>query len=386
MRVAFFDYVGNPARPGTTGLSDEVWDVARRLARLGEDVHVVAPYTTDDVPDRTVRVHRFPIPQPGYRNLLGHLLIILAGCRRLRELGPWDVIHTPEYTSSAVITALLPGTPLVFTEPGNIFERVARGNPYDPITTLAYKLAARRTAATCAQMIATSAEMAHWWRRTGVAQERISRVPLGIDTTLFQRVPGARARLGWTDEEPAVLYAARLSRENGVDVALRAMARLRERGVPAQFHVLGSGPERARLAALAASLGMADKTVWHGWVDLGTLPLYYSAADVFVFSGHSGGTPRVLLQAMSCGAPVIASAIGGIVDHVEHGRTGLLFPAGDYERLATALEQLSQPGVLRRLGEAGRAYTRQVVDWDLLVARIREDVYPRAIAHKRAER
>ena len=382
MRIAFVDYVCDPARPGATGLSDLVWDMASRLAHLGDDVHVIAPYSVDAFPSDLVQVHRFPLPPIGYRNIVGHALIVGAAYRKLLSLAKMDVVHVPEYLSAALLGTLLRDTPVVFTEPGNIYERVARGNPYDPVTTLAYKLAARRAAATCARLVATSEEMAKWWTWTGVSPDRIYRLPLGIDARVFQRVPDAKARLQPGSNSPIIVYAARLSRENGVEVALQAIARVQEQFGPVRLHVLGDGPERYPLRELSHSLGIDRNVTWHGWVDFSALPIYYSAADAFVFAGRSGGTPRVLIQAMACGAPVVASAIGGIVDHVEHGQNGLLFASGSSEQLSFELARLlSEPSLASRLGDAAECYARASLDWDVLVRAMRRDVYEKVSDH-----
>ncbi|HLQ35641.1 MAG TPA: glycosyltransferase family 4 protein [Chloroflexota bacterium] len=380
MRIAFVDYVCHPDKPGTTGLSDVVWDMAGRLARLGDSVHVVAPYTVANMPDPAVHVHRFRLPPIGYRNIAGHVLIVLAAYRRLRSIGPVDVVHVPEYVSAPILAKLLRHTPVVFTEPGNIYERVAHGNPYDPITTAAFKLAARRAAASCARLVATSDEMARWWQWTGFSSERVVRIPLGIDTRLFRHLGHAKALLNFEPRNHHLVYAARLSRENGADIALNALALLRRSGRRAKLHVLGHGPERSSLTQLSRCLGISDDVIWHGWVDLGLLPAYYSAADVFLFSGRSGGTPRVLLQAMACRAPVAASEIGGIVDHVEHEHTGLLFASGRCDQLAATLERLLSDRELRlRLARNGEEYARRHVDWDVLVPRLRSEVYAPAV-------
>ncbi len=383
MRIAFVDYVCDPARPGSTGLSDLVWDMAGRLADLGDDVHVIGPYSVATFPSDRVQVHRFRLPPIGYRNVVGHGLIVYAAYRQLRSLGTVDVVHVPEYVSASLLGSMLCNTPVIFTEPGNIFERVARGNPYDPMTTLAYKLAARRAARTCARLVATSQEMAKWWTWTGVSPERIYQLPLGIDTRAFRRVTNAKRLLRLPADPPVVVYAARLSRENGVDVALRAIALARRQLGPLQLHILGEGPERQTLELLSRSLGIDRDVTWHGWVDFQALPTYYSAADAFVFAGRSGGTPRVLIQAMACGAPVIASAIGGIVDHVEHGKDGLLFDSGSSEQLSSALVRLlSEPALASRLGEAAERYARESLDWDALVRRLRTEVYAKVVAER----
>lgn len=371
MRVAFVDYVCDPAKPGLTGLSDLVWDMASHLARLGVETHVIGPYPTEAVvPDPAVLVHRFRLPPIGYRNIVGHLLIILRAYETLQRLGPMDIVHTPEYVSSAVI-ASLSRTPVVFTEPGNIYDRLRYGNPYDRVTTQVYKVAARITARRCAHCIATSDWMKGWWQWTGVTPDRISYIPLGVDTHTFQPQPDAKTALGWTRHQQHLVYAARLSRENGADITLRAAAQLLNDWPGMQLHMLGDGVEREALRELAANLGLDSRVIWHGWVNMATLPAYYSAADVFLFSGFSGGTPRVLLQAMACGAPAVAPAIGGIVDHVRSGQTGLLFTAGDALEMAAQINMvLGDSSLARQLGQAGQSYVQQQLGWEVLCRRI----------------
>lgn len=377
MRIVFIDYVCNPARPGTSGLSDLVWDMASRLARMGEEVHVIAPYTVSAMPDDAVHVHRFSLPPLGYRNIAGHMLIIKRACQYLLRLGNVDIVHVPEYLSAGVLVTMLRGRiPVVLTEPGNIYQRVKFGNPYDWTMTVALKIAARRSAYGCARLIATSVEIGQWWRATGFSADRVNYIPLGIDTSLFHRVPDAKSQVGFSPDRPAIVYAARLSRENGIDVALTGVAQSLKSLGPVDLHVLGDGPERASLVELSRRLGIQERVFWHGWVDLSLLPAYYSAADAFVFAGRSGGTPRVMIQAMACGAPIIASSIGGIVDHVQHGHTGLLFPSGDSAGLARELcAVLRDQTLAQQLGEQAERYARAAVDWDILVHRVRNEVY-----------
>ncbi|MGB9879430.1 MAG: glycosyltransferase family 4 protein [Anaerolineae bacterium] len=186
-------------------------------------------------------------------------------------------------------------------------------------------------------------------------------------------ISGARKTLGLPSSMPVVLCATRLSRENAVDVVLRAAALLTAQLPDFQLHIVGDGPEWKALRGLANDLGIGDHTIWHGWVDLYSLPLYYSAADVFVFAGCSGGTPRVLLQAMACGTAVVASRIGGIVDHVREGVTGLLFTVGCPDELAHQIKTLLQCVEQRwALGLNAYSYVRSSVDWDLLANRIRK--------------
>jgi len=115
---------------------------------------------------------------------------------------------------------------------------------------------------------------------------------------------------------------------------------------------------------------------WHGRVLLDDLPLYYNAADVFVFPRLIDATPRVVLQAMSCGTPVVTSQGGAIQDFVAEGETGFLVNPRDPAILAERIEYLlGEREVAERMGRAAREYVCRELDWDKLVRRIRTEVY-----------
>jgi glycosyltransferase involved in cell wall biosynthesis len=377
MRIAFIDFIFERGAPiGTTGLSEVVWRLAEPLAQLGHEVHIVAPYRDAGFPAQNIQVHRFDLPPINYRNIVGHLLIVRRAIDVLGRLGPLDLVHAPEYLSTALLCALGPHVPVVLTEPGNIFERVANGNPYDLVTTQVYKWAARTSGRRCAAIIATSAEMAEWWRRSGATDDRIARIALGVDLAGFGPRPAARAQLGW-GEQPQIIFVARLSVETGAEYLIRALPEVLRAYPGARLQIVGSGPAAESLRELAQAQGVGDAVAWHGWVPLDELASYYSAADLMVFPGTSGGTPRVMLQAMACGTPFVGSAIGGIVDHVEHGRTGWLVAPRDPAALAAAIVgALANPAAARAVAERSRAYVAGL-QWSEIAERVHREVYQR---------
>ena len=119
LRVCFIDYVLEPDKPGRSGLSDIVWDMASELANQGHEVHIVASYHSEVFPDPRINVHSFPTPVMGYRNVVGNALLLMRAARVTKALRP-DIVHAPEYVSIAVFHALGVMAPLVFTVPGNI--------------------------------------------------------------------------------------------------------------------------------------------------------------------------------------------------------------------------------------------------------------------------
>ncbi|HNP71447.1 MAG TPA: glycosyltransferase family 4 protein [Kouleothrix sp.] len=376
MKIAFIDFIFDRNAPiGTTGLSEVVWCLAGPLAEMGNEVHVIAPYQRADYPAPNVHVHTFELPIINYRNIVGHILIVKRAIDVLRQFGPFDVVHAPEYLSTALLCRLYPDAPVVLTEPGNIFERIANGNPYDIVTTQVYKWAAATSGKRCARVIATSAEMADWWQRSGADEARIARIALGVDLDGFAPLPEARAQLRWEAGQQHILFVARLSVETGADYLLRALPAVAQAFPNVRLHVIGSGAAEPRLRQLAGDLQIAERVTWYGWVPLRDLARYYSAADVMAFPGTSGGTPRVMLQAMACGTPFVGSAIGGIVDHIQPNRTGWLVPPRDFHALARIIvEILTQTDCARQVAAQAQAYVHSL-HWRTIAQHVYEDVY-----------
>lgn len=142
------------------------------------------------------------------------------------------------------------------------------------------------------------------------------------------------------------------------DHLLRAAAAIREQVPPFHLVLVGEGPEQERLEALAAKLGLAGQVIFAGFQQT---PLAWVAAmDVLVLASAKEGLPRVILEAMLLGRPVIASDIVGSRELVDNGHSGLLYPYGDEAALGRHLVTLLTDGALRqRWGEAGRTRVLQ---------------------------
>ena len=307
--VYFLDYVVDLRRPGASGLSDIVWDMATELHRQGGEAHVFAPYDASPRAHSGVSLHRFRIPPPGYRNVVGHIAMALSALREIRRTGRRGIIHAPEYLSTGIV-APLAGMPVVLTVPGSIFEKLSNGtNPYDWTLTPVLRLTARLSARYCARVVATSKDMERWWRWTGVPSHRLVRIPLGIDAERFNRGVGDRARLGAPPDEMILLSVGRLSRENSIDPILSAMPAVVAAEPRARLYVAGSGPLEAELRSLAARLGITDRVVW---LEMGRLK---GAAGPLLELRHlrlCGDLRRPAAgrnEAMACGTPVVATRI-----------------------------------------------------------------------------
>jgi glycosyltransferase involved in cell wall biosynthesis len=151
----------------------------------------------------------------------------------------------------------------------------------------------------------------------GVKSERVRVIPAGFDPAPFENVSKAagRERLA-LDDDPTAVSVRRLVPRMGIDIAIRAIARLPREKV-SKYLVAGSGPERESLESLAAEAGIADRVVFLGRVSDEDLPWLYAAADFSIVPTRElEGFGYVALESLAAGTPVIATSNGGLVDLV----------------------------------------------------------------------
>jgi len=182
-------------------------------------------------------------------------------------------------------------------------------------------------------------------------REKCVVVPYGIDPAPYAT---GRAVVRPVPAEPTVLFVGRLVAYKGVEVLLRALP-----GLPVRAVIVGDGPCRASLEALAAELGVADRVTFAGQVSDEARIEAYRAADMFVLPSVSRQEAfgMVQLEAMLSGLPVVSTALPTGVPWVnQDGQTGLVVPPGDSAALRSALADLAaSPGLRRDLGTQGRA-------------------------------
>jgi glycosyltransferase involved in cell wall biosynthesis len=377
MKIAFVDYVLEPDKPGRSGLSDVVWDMASELINQGHEAHVVASYHTTLYPDPRVMVHNFPTPPIGYRNIVGQLWILKRATDIVKRIAP-DIVHSPEYVSTAVMATLGVRTPLVLTVPGNIFERIQKAHGYERHYVEVLKWAARTSARRCASVIAISQEMKRWWEWTGSPPERAPFIPLGVDPARFHPVPGARQRLGIPEDKLFLLYVGRFSPEKGLLDLVEALARVRPLLDPARIEValVGKGPQGDEIRQRVAEVNLGQIVRIREWVPQSELSTWYSAADALVLPSHSEGFSRTIPEAMSCGTPVIGSRITGTEDHVCENKNGILFTPNDIQALASIITSVFQERrKLHILRSSTRIYAHSELIWCKVMRKIINEVY-----------
>ncbi|MGF6496014.1 glycosyltransferase involved in cell wall biosynthesis [Luteibacter sp. 621] len=163
----------------------------------------------------------------------------------------------------------------------------------------------------------------------------------GVDGRMFRRGnrAAARERLGLPLDEPIVLYAGNLKNSKGCMDLIEAFPLLAKQRRDARLYFVGDGPDSTALESRAASLCCAPSVHFMGSVAHAALPDWFRAADLLCLPSHNEGVPNVVLEAMACGTPVVATAVGGIPEVVP-GFAGILVPAHHPDLLAGALSDM----------------------------------------------
>ncbi len=210
------------------------------------------------------------------------------------------------------------------------------------------ELARRTREAAC--VIACNPDVA---AELGERGEQVHLVPHGVDLERFRATEAPRR------PDPAIVLAVgRLVAKKGFDVLVEAAARVER---PFRLRIVGEGPERGALERRISSTGVDGRIELCGPRTHAELPAEYAAADLVVVpsvvdpTGDRDGLPNVVLEAMACARPVVASDVAAIATAVTPGETGVLVPASDPAALAGAIESmLSDPALRRRLGHRAR--------------------------------
>jgi teichuronic acid biosynthesis glycosyltransferase TuaC len=340
-------------RPGEEGLGTFVRSRLQHVAKL-MSVKAVAPVPILDyaargqkrtaVPERRrdgaieVFYPRWLYPPYGGVWNAGFLAArLLPFLRRLRVEYPFDVIDShfghPEGIAAGLLSGAL-GTPFTITLRGN--------------ETMHAESAGRRRAMQwafrrAARIVTVSERLRQFAIGMGAEASRVRTIPNGIDTELFypRDYAATRARLGMPMDRPAILSAGYLIERKGHHRVIGALAELRRQGSAAELWVVG-GPGRegqfeARIHDAVKQHGVAGAVHFTGTVPAAAMAEYMSAADVFCLASSREGWPNVAHEALGCGAPVVASDVGGVEDMIPSDDYGIVVPAADNAALTAAL-------------------------------------------------
>lgn len=165
-------------------------------------------------------------------------------------------------------------------------------------------------------------------------------IPNGVDTDFF------RPKIKKKDKQNSTfqfLYVGRFQPEKNLCFMFECLAKCAKK-IDRAFvlHMVGEGPQKKELFNLAENSGLNDQIKWHGWLDRNQLPKMYQNADCLIMPSRYEGMSNVILEAMACGLPVIASRVDGNIDLVDNGNTGYLLPREGSDAYKSALQSVME--------------------------------------------
>jgi len=316
------EHIGKPVRVCHVSLTLATGGLERLLADFAR-FHDASRFEMEYVAMREVGRFGEEISERGLPvfalQATGRVKQILELSRHFRERAI-DVVHTHNLYPHlyATIAARLAGVPVVVnTRHG---QRIGHGWK----SRLLYRLASYQAD----RIVAVSQDAARLCtEEDGVSPEKVTCIWNGIDVESFRFVGPAK--------EPVAIAVARLSAEKDFPTLLRAMQNAVARVPGLKLRIVGNGPERTRIEQLCSELSLDDHVELLG--ERTDVPELLAGAAFFVSSSLSEGISLTLLEAMSVGLPVVATAVGGNVEVVDEPNTGRLVPAGNPNALAEAI-------------------------------------------------
>jgi glycosyltransferase involved in cell wall biosynthesis len=360
------------------GQNVHVAALAAGLARRGHEVTVHTRRDDDALPERVVTADGYDVahvPAGPPRELpkdelLPHMAEFARVLREQWTAAPPDVVHAHFWMSGLAAVEAADGLPTPVLQTFHALGSVKRRHQGAADPSPASRIDLERGLCRAVDhVVATCSDEVFELRRLGLPRDRATIVPCGVDTSAFTPRGPVAQRSG----RARLLVLGRLVERKGQDDAVRAL-----RAVPdAELVVVGgpppgaidADPEVRRLRALAVEEGVADRLVFAGAVPRADVPAWVRSADVVLavpWYEPFGITP---LEAMACGRPVVATAVGGLVDTVADGVTGDLVPPRDPERLGEVLAALLADDERRAAyGAAGMQRARARYRWSRVVA------------------
>lgn len=322
---------------------------ANGLSAAGNHVHVLSVNDFQEGYDRAVTCEKLPYQAPS-----GYLLNRSALRRSIFRISP-DVVNVHYASSNAFLARTLPSMPILLSVWGSdVFEFPDRSYLHRRLL-IGNLSRATRIASTSATMAARVKEL--------LPDKSVDITPFGIDTELFlPRSPRSQR------ETITIGTVKSLDPRYGIDVLLRAFKIARDRlnaGYMLRLRIIGEGPQRQELEALARALGIDDCTTFCGRISHGSVPAALHELDIFANLSRSESFGVSILEAGACGVPVVVSDAPGPVEVTRHGKNGLITSIDDPDSVACALVALiKSPEKRIAMGRAGRSIVKHEYNWN----------------------
>ena len=307
------------------------------------------------IAERAASIVEFPISGFARPGALAQMLAFARWCRRERIA----VVQTCDLYANilGLSGAALAGVPV----------RIGSRRELNPDKTSRQIFLQRQAYRTATRIVANSAAARAMLEQEGIATASIVVIPNGVDASAY---PERNAEAAMRPAR-SIVTVANLRPEKGHETLIAAVGMLVGEFPDLELKIVGSGPRRHELEEIVGAMHLGKHVTFLGHRE--DVAALLAQADVFVLPSRSEAFPNGAIEAMAAGLPTIASAVGGLLDLIEDGRTGVLFDPGHVNDLAAAIGRvLTDRQAASRMGGAARAHVRQRYSFERMVKAFEE--------------
>ncbi len=357
--------------PHMGGIEKVSYEQSKRLTKSGYRIDVLTSKIKgrNEHPAKEIRVFHYSTLNIAERIGVPYPILSIDAYRKFAEvIRKCDLVHAHGhvYLSSYLAGKLAKKykKPFILTQHNTFIDYQSWLTTIENLNDLTIGKAVLKDAD---RIIVVSNKTRDYVRRLGADKAKTSVIYNGVDIDYFHPTNKreSRKKLGLPKNRKIILSVRRLVYKNGLDTLIESVPPVARNHPDTLFVVAGKGPSRKLIEDRIKELGIADNIKLTGFVPDKLLPVYYDAADYFVLPSASGeGLPLVLLEAMACGLPVLATKVGGTPEIIQHMKNGVLVPPRNPEAMAETMSKLLKEELGPAIGEEARRTVEDRFTWE----------------------
>lgn len=367
--------------PHMGGIEKVSYEQSKRLTKSGYQIDVLTSKIKgrNEQPAKGIRIFHYSTLNLAERIGVPYPLLSIEAYRKFAQvIKTCDLVHAHGhvYMSSYIAgkVAKKYKKPFILTQHNTFIDYQSMLNILEHLNDLTVGKSVLKDAD---RVIVVSKKTMEYVLKLGADKSKTSVIYNGVDIDRFHPANKgeSRKKLGLPKNRKIILSVRRLVYKNGLDTLIESASRVAQNHPDTLFIVAGKGPSRKLIQDRIKELGIEDNIKLTGFVPGRLLPVYYDAADYFVLPSASGeGLPLVLLEAMACGLPVVATTVGGTPEIIKHMKNGVLVPPRNPEAMAETISKLLSERLGPAIGEEARKNVEENFSWEKNLRQL-QDIY-----------
>ncbi len=304
-----------------------------------------------------------------------YFLRILPLILKMRKRFKFDAIYStwayPDSFAAALISKIL-SKPLVAKVHGSDINEL--GNSFCKRMMIRFALS------NAERIVTVSLDLKNKICQMGIEESKISAIYNGVNREVFRILPqsGCRRELGIGPKENIILFVGNLKKVKGLSFLIEAVSILARKGELLRLYIIGTGPLETYLKTLVEKKSLQRQIIFLGVRSPEEIAIWMNASDILTLASINEGVPNVILEALSCGRPVVATKAGGIPEIVSSRDYGILTESGDAKSLASSIDEaLSRDWDREKIAERGKSFS-----WDKNTSELYKVIYDVSFCEK----